>query len=338
MVRHSLRRRLSFLQQLIRLCALCATDDDAGESRARAHQPFAVLMLFSRSQQRRSLADLHQQVADIFDELNTDGTALSSRPSSAASSSSHDAGGCTGARTTALSNLPALIESFQRRRGIQLLIGDEMDLLRTFASAQPQQQVSADELMAILVSMGASSTGDTASASAGPNANEGAAGGSPVPRRRRELSSQSSTSSLGDSASAAATTSTPPSSRRLSAQQQQSSLRKRHSLISQLHVHPSNFSSAPASGSTATETGIPMSPRSLRRLNSRLSSTSEFSTSSDQLSDMVIAAGTDYLGVKFSGPLGKDWDAKPIATRLLDASISPAVRSMLFPQRRCLAH
>lgn len=194
-------------------------------------------------------------------------------------------------RTAPISALPALIDAFESRRGIQLLTEDEKVQLAYFASSAGEARVGVDDFIGIIQAMG-SATSQAASASKGPVDNLDApssmgtsamlapepsntpADGSPAPRRRS--GSAMSTSSLTSST-------TPPAS--------PSKLSKRRSLLSALS---SSSKSAAGAGS--------------------------------DLSGIVVSRGGTYLGVPLDGPLGAGFNAEGEADKLRVATKGMGVR------------
>lgn len=90
--------------------------------------------LTTSPQHRRSMLDLSNQLAQIFDSIPTASTSSSDGQS----------------RTAPLGILPQLIASFESKRGIQLLMPEEMDQLIVFTQSNPEQRVGVDDLMQIM--------------------------------------------------------------------------------------------------------------------------------------------------------------------------------------------
>ena len=94
-------------------------------------------------QQRKSVFELMNQLGDIFDSIapptpNPDGT--------------HPP------KTAPMNLLPSLIESFETRKGIEILNSAEKDQLRAFSMSNPLQTITVQDLVMVLQAMGAAST------------------------------------------------------------------------------------------------------------------------------------------------------------------------------------
>lgn len=177
------------------------------------------------------------------------------------------------------SKLPALIDAFEERRGVQLLTEGEKPLLAQFAESMGSMPITRDQLVSIIQTMGASITSagppstsiddaDPPSAVTPlmlvPDTVDGLLDGTPAPRRRP--SSAQSTNRL-------ASTTTPPAS--------PSRLTKRRSLLSILAHSPSSPGGAQS-----------------------------------DLSSILVARGGTYLGVPLDGPLGVGFNAEGEADKL----------------------
>lgn len=174
------------------------------------------------------------------------------------------------------SKLPALIDAFEERRGVELLTEGEKPLLAQFAESMGAMPITRDQLVSIIQTMGA--TGAQTSSAAdetdppsavtpsmlGPDTLSSVSDGSPAPRRRP-------TSAL--SSHSVASSSTPPAS--------PSRLTKRRSLLS---ILAQSLSSSSGTGS--------------------------------DLSSIIVARGGTYLGVHLDGPLGAGFNAEGQADKL----------------------
>lgn len=191
------------------------------------------------------------------------------------------------------SKLPALIDAFEERRGVELLTEGEKPLLAQFAESMGSMPITRDQLVSIIQTMGSTSAQaspapeemDPPSAVTPlmllPDAINSLSDGSPAPRRRP--SSALSNISLGSSG-------TPPAS--------PSRLTKRRSLLSILSHSPAS----PAG-------------------------------SGPDISNIIVARGGTYLGVPLDGPLGDGFNAEGEADKLRVATkglgVSGAIQDRL---------
>ncbi|GAA6053438.1 hypothetical protein JCM3770_005166 [Rhodotorula araucariae] len=242
---------------------------------------------------RKSQLELLEQLNTLFDSLDSSRPAspLLSLPTGAAQ---------TAPRTAPLRLLPDLLTAFEHKRGVQILDADLRATLLVQIDALPSgmedQPVGVEQVLQLLVGLGATSEGVATQAVtsssttpiAAPSLPRGAptfptAEGSPRPRHRRTPSTSSTSSSVSGipvlSAAASSSSALP--------------LPRRRSLISSISRSPHGSPSAGARGG-----------RSLRRR-----------ATFEDLAALVHSQDGTYLGVGMDGPLGEGWSAVEVAAK-----------------------
>ncbi|GAA5896451.1 uncharacterized protein JCM6883_006909 [Sporobolomyces salmoneus] len=258
---------------------------------------------------RRSMADLMEQLNDLFDSLPT--STSSSRPQSPLVPLSQDAPAPLQSlqpRTVPIRLLPDLFAAFEHKRGVEILSKEERDQFGAFvASLSPgteEQPVGVEDVLKVLVQMGVS--------------------GSDTPRQQESTSRESLDSMLPVESDSRPADGSPFSSRHrrtLSAA----------STSSARSITPSSPSARPSTPLARTSLIPTASPASRRRsLMSNLSRQSSLESprnseggrtlrkkrTFEDLSNMIIQQGGKYLGVGLDGPTGDDWEAGELSLKV----------------------
>jgi hypothetical protein len=268
------------------------------------------------TQQRKSVFELMNQLGDIFDSIapptpNPDGS--------------------QGPKTAPMHLLPSLIESFEARKGLEILAAGEKDQLRAFSMANPDQTVSVEDLVMVLQAMGATSTPSKPRQmhDSSPSLlleTEPEVPASPELVRTRTNSPVRRHPAARNSIKTSISTPNPTTPTELK-------------FGSRIPVRPrttsamSNYSSS----SLLTPTRGQPSPTPASPRRTSLQSALSFSPGGKvggftDLSEIVVANGGTYLGVPLDGPLGPGFEPREEADKLRAATDGMGV-GRLAPMR-----
>ncbi|GAA6002004.1 hypothetical protein JCM5350_001969, partial [Sporobolomyces pararoseus] len=262
-------------------------------------------------QQLLSLADLMEQLNELFDSLPS---STSSRPQSPLNSNaSVTSSAPLRPRTVPMRGVPDLLTAFEYKRGVEILSKQEKDQLRETLASLPEetgeQPVGVDQVYDILVTMGVA--------------------GNDTPRQQTQVSSQQETSTIANESMLPVDSTSRPSDGSPVSSKHRRTLSTTSSSSSHRSVTPSSPSPRPSTPLARASLIPAASPASRRRsLMSNLSRTSSLNSPGggngktlrkrrtfEDLSNMVVQQGGKYLGVGLDGATGSGWEAGELSLK-----------------------
>ncbi|GAA5947122.1 hypothetical protein JCM3765_002167 [Sporobolomyces pararoseus] len=292
---------------------------------------------------RRSLADLTEQLNELFDSLPS---STSSRPQSPLDSNADpNFAAPLRRRTVPIRLLPDLFAAFEYKRGIEILSKADRDQLSDFLASSPvgleEQAVGVEEVLGVLVRLGVS--------------------GNDTPRAQQsQVSSQQESKTNANEPMLPVDPNSNPSDGSPVSSRHRRTISTTSSASSHRSITPSSPSPRPSTPLARASLIPAASPASRRRsLMSNLSRTSSLNSPGggngktlrkkrtfDDLSNMVVQQGGKYLGVGLDGATGNGWEAGELSLKVRavlsakgpnrDRDLSILLTSLTYPQLKSL--